>query len=370
MRFSPSQVWPFLKDLGADVVDDDCPAMSAAIAYYTVFSLPPLLVILVALAGLIFGPEAVTDAIVEQVRSSVGEGTGEEIRTMIEQAGGAFGGSWFAKLGGLVALLFGATGAFAQLQQSLNRAWEVEPDPEQGGLKAMIFKRILSLGMVVTIAFFLLVSLVLSAAIAAVGTLIDGMAISGWMEFGLQLASFVVSLGIITALFAAMFKVLPDAEVAWKDVWQGAFFTALLFTVGKTLIGIYLAKSDPGSSFGAAGSLVLLLVWIQYSALIVLIGAEFTQLWATRYGTGIKPDEDAVRVVEREDHDRSHQGAAGKARDRAEAKKVAAEKNEDAAEAAETGYPAEQGEADGADAEKPYQPGDHPWAKPRDPEPF
>ena len=369
MPFSPSHAWPFLKDLGKEVVDDECPAMSAAIAYYTVFSLPPLLVIIVALAGLFFGADTITDAIAEQVTSSVGPSAGEEIRSMIEQAGGAFGGSWFAKLGGIAALLFGATGAFAQLQQSLNRAWEVEPDPEQGGLKNLILKRILSLGMVLTIAFFLLVSLVLSAVIAALGAIVDGYAPSGLVEFGLQVAGFVVSLGIITALFASMFRVLPDAEVAWKDVWQGAFVTALLFTIGKTLIGIYLAKSDPGSAFGAAGSLVLLLVWIQYSALILLVGAEFTQLWAKRYGQGIRPDEDAVHVEEHVVIDREHQGAAGDRRDASEDRRDAREATEEDRESAQTGYPADRGE-DEPEAKKPYTSADHPWAKPRDPEPF
>ena len=359
MSFSPSHIWPFLKDLGAEVVDDECPAMSAAIAYYTVLSLPPLLAIIVALAGAVFGAGAVEDAIASQIRSSVGPSAAEEVRLMMAQSSDLLSGSAFAIVGGLAALLFGATGAFAQLQQSLNRAWEVEPDPEQGGLKNMILKRILSLGMVLTIAFFLLVSLVLSAVIAALGAIVDGYAPSGLVEFGLQVAGFLVSLGIITALFAAMFKVLPDAEVAWKDVWQGAFATALLFTIGKTLIGIYLAKSDPGSAFGAAGSLVLLLIWIQYSSLILLVGAEFTQLWAKRYGHGIQPDDDAVRVIEKEVHDRSHQPGHG-------APTLPSERR--AAGDVRPGTDAPGAEAAGAGARP--DPVDHPWVKPRDPEPF
>ena len=358
MSFSPSHVWPFLKDLGAEVANDDCPAMSAAIAYYTVLSLPPLLAIIVALAGAVFGAGTVEDAIASQIRGSVGPGAAEEVRAMMAQSGELLSGSAFAIAGGLAALLFGATGAFAQLQQSLNRAWEVEPDPKQGGLKTMLLKRVLSLGMVLTIAFFLLVSLVLSAVIAAIGSIVDGFAPSGLVQFGLQVAGFVVSLGVITALFAAMFKVLPDAEVAWKDVWQGAFFTALLFTIGKTLIGIYLTKADPGSAFGAAGSLVLLLIWLQYSALILLVGAEFTQLWAKKYGAGIKPDEDAVRVVEREVHDRSHQPGHPDA--------VAAAPSLIERRADGTATPG----ADAPGTEPRYQPGDHPWVKPRDPEPF
>jgi membrane protein len=370
MSFAPSHIVPFLKDLGAEVVDDDCPAMSAAIAYYTVLSLPPLLAILVALAGAVFGAGTVEDAIAGQIRSSVGPGAAEEIRAIMQQSGDLLSGSVLAIVGGLAALLFGATGAFAQLQRSLNRAWEVEPDPEQGGLKNVLMKRVLSLGMVVTIAFFLLVSLVVSGAISAIGSIVEGYAPSGLVQLGLQVASFAVSLALITALFAAMFRVLPDAEVAWKDVWLGAFVTALLFTVGKTLIGIYLATSNPGSAFGAAGSLVLLLVWIQYSSLIVLVGAEFTQLWAARCGHGIEPDDSAVRVVEKEVHDRSHQGAAGDRRNAAADRHGAQEEVEEDREAARTGYPADHGEAPGAEQERPYEPGDHPWVKPRDPEPF
>ena len=359
MPFSTSHVVPFLKDLGAEVVDDDCPAMSAAIAYYTVLSLPPLLAILVALAGAVFGAGTVEDAIAGQIRSSVGPGAAEEIRAIMQQSGDLLSGSAFAIVGGIAALLFGATGAFAQLQRALNRAWEVEPDPEQGGLKNVIMKRVLSLGMVVTIAFFLLVSLVLSGVISAIGSVVEGYAPSALVQFGLQVAGFAVSLALITALFAAMFKVLPDADVAWKDVWQGAFATALLFTIGKTLIGVYLATANPGSAFGAAGSLVLLLVWIQYSALIVLIGAEFTQLWASRYGHGIEPDDDAVRVVEKEVHDRSHQPGHP---DAAAAAPSLVERRAD-------GHVTPGADAPNASTPRP-KPADHPWVKGRDPEPF
>jgi membrane protein len=199
---------------------------------------------------------------------------------------------------GVLALLFGATGAFGELQSGLNRAWEVKPDPRQGGIKSFVGKRILSLGLVLTIAFLLLVSMVLSAALSAFGDALGGLlgGISGPL---IQVIQLVVSLAVITALFALIYKVLPDAKVAWPDAWVGAGFTTALFVAGKYLIGLYLSKSDPGSSFGAAGALALIMVWIYYSAMIVYLGAEFTQAWATEKGREIVPEPGAVRVETR-----------------------------------------------------------------------
>ena len=277
---------------GKDALEDDVPSLSAAIAYYTVFSLPPLLVVIVGVAGLIFGAEAVEEAIVDQVQGAVGPGAADEVAAMIEQRAGSLTGGLGAKLAGIAALLFGATGAFAQLQKALNRAWEVE-DAEGGGVVGVVMKRVLSFGMILTIAFLLLASLALSAALTALGDA-AGEAVGGLPPGLMQALNLALSLGVITVLFAFMFKVLPDAEIAWRDVWVGAFVTAVLFTVGKSLIGLYLGTADPGSAFGAAGSLALILVWIYYSALIVLVGAEFTQQWAVRLGEGIDPDgEDA-----------------------------------------------------------------------------
>ena len=270
---------------GKDALEDDVPSLSAAIAYYTVFSLPPLLVVIVGLAGLIFGAEAVETAIIDQVQGAVGPGAADEVAAMIEQRGGSLTGGLGAKVAGIAALLFGATGAFTQLQKALNRAWEVEED-ESGGIVGVVVKRLLSFGMILTIAFLLLASLALSAAITAVGDA-AGEAVGGLPPGVMQALNLVVSLGVVTVLFALMFKVLPDAEIAWRDVWVGAFVTAVLFTVGKFLIGVYLGTADPGSAFGAAGSLALILIWIYYTALIVLVGAEFTQQWANRLGEGI-----------------------------------------------------------------------------------
>ena len=283
-----------VKDLAVSTVtetlDDDVPSLAAAIAYYTVFSLPPLLVVIVAVAGAVFGPAAVREALTGQVGSMIGPDAAGAIDGMIASAGN-LGDGIGSKIAGLAALLFGATGAFGQLQKAMNRAWEVD-DTESGGLLATVFKRFVSFGMILTIAFLLLVSLAVSAAVAAFGSAASAMAPGAIAEVGMQALNVGVSLGVITVLFAAMFKWLPDAEVSWKDVWVGAFVTSILFTVGKTAIGIYLGRADPGSAFGAAGSLALILVWIYYSALILLVGVEFTQQWAAFKGRRIVADPD------------------------------------------------------------------------------
>ena len=285
--------WPLTKDLLTttfrEVGDDDVTSLAAAIAYYTVFSLPPLLVLIVGLAGAFLGPDKVTDLIAGQVGSNVGGGAEDAVRTMIDNAS-TLGTGIGAKLAGVAALLFGATGAFGQLQKALNRAWEVEPAGERGAFLSLILKRFLSFGMVLTVAFLLLVSLVVSSVLAALGDAAASVAGEGVVGVGVQLLNVVVGFGVTAALFAVLFRVLPDAEISWRDVAVGATVTAALFTLGKTAIGFYLGRAEPGSAFGAAGSLALLLVWIYYSALIVLVGAEFTQAWAERVGSGISEE--------------------------------------------------------------------------------
>ncbi|HEX8386037.1 MAG TPA: YihY/virulence factor BrkB family protein [Rubricoccaceae bacterium] len=273
---------------GKEVVDDDVPSLAAAIAYYTVFSLPPLLAVIVGVAGAVFGADAVQDALTGQVGSMIGPEAAGEIEGMIA-ASSDIGTGIGSKIAGLAALLFGATGAFGQLQKSMNRAWEVE-EAAGGGIMATVMKRVLSFGMILTIAFLLLVSLALSAVLAAFGDAAASFVPGGLGDVALHALNIVVSLGVITVLFAAMFKWLPDADVAWRDVWVGAFATSVLFTLGKTAIGLYLGTADPGSAFGAAGSLALILIWIYYSALIVLVGVEFTQAWAELKGGGIDPE--------------------------------------------------------------------------------
>jgi membrane protein len=283
-----------LKDAGKDFMDDECPVRAAALSYYIVFSLPPLLILILLIAGAVFEPAQVQQALNEQMGSFMGPQGAQEIGTIMEEAERP-GGKGLKAVLGIAAIIFGATGSFLQLQSALNRAWEVEPDPKQGGIKNMITKRILSLGMILGVAFLLLVSLALSAMLSAVGGMI-GRLIPGGSEVIAHIINFVLSFVVITLLFAAIYKVLPDAKISWKDVRVGAVVTALLFTIGKFLLGLYLGRSNPGEAFGAAGSLALLLVWIYYSSMIVLFGAEFTQAWAIRNGAGIVPKEGARRM--------------------------------------------------------------------------
>jgi membrane protein len=288
MALSFATIKSLVVTTGKEVVDDDVPSLAAAIAYYTVFSLPPLLVVIVAVAGAVFGPEAVREALTGQAGSMIGADGAGAIDGMIASASD-LGTGIGSKIAGLAALLFGATGVFGQLQKSLNRAWEIE-EPESGGILKTVLKRVVSFGLILTIAFLLLVSLAVSAVIAALGDAAASFAPSALAEVGIHAANIIVSLGVITVLFAAMFKWLPDAEITWREVWVGAFVTSVLFTLGKTAIGIYLGKADPGSAFGAAGSLALILVWIYYSALILLVGAEFTQAWSSQDGQAIRSD--------------------------------------------------------------------------------
>ena len=284
---------------------DRCSSMAAALSYYTVFSLPPLLLLLLTLLGLVLDPSDVQGRVSEQISSLIGLEGAEQVRAMIRNVERPEVDVTFLSVAGIAGLLIGATGALAQLQEALNRAWEVAPDPEKGGLIHKLGKRVLSLGMILTLGFLLLVSLVLSAVLSAFGdqlsTWLPG-ALSSW---ALRLMSFGLSFAVIAFLFGLIFKFMPDARIGWRDVAVGAVGTAGLFIAGKLLLSEYLARSDPGQAFGAAGSLALILVWVYYSSMIVLFGAEFTQVWAAEHGGGVLPDEHAVRVIETRRHVRA-----------------------------------------------------------------
>ena len=283
------------KDTFKEFFEDEITWKAAALSYFTVFAIAPLLVILLQVASFIWDPAQVRDALTGQFQALMGQDVARQVDTMMTSAEEkTASGSGARLMLSIAGLLFGATGAFVSLQTALNRAWEVEPDPRRGGIKNFITKRFLSLGMVLGIAFLVLVSLALTAALSAFGKAVFG-------GFGGAVAKeldFVLTFAVISLLFAAMFKVLPDAKVEWRDVWVGAIATALLFVVGKFLIGLYIGQSDPGSTFGAAGALAVLLVWIYYAAVILLLGAEFTQAWMKHHGREIEPEEGAVRVVE------------------------------------------------------------------------
>jgi membrane protein len=292
-----------LKKAASDFSEDDCMSSGAAIAYYAIFSLPPLLVLLLMIAGY-FGvePDRIQAAVQDQWGvASAGDRSAEEKRPnqanqeeeQEEPKPSQFG--ILSRIVGGAILLFSATGLFAQLQYALNRAWEVKPDPKQGGVWAFITKRILSFGMVLVVAFLLLVSFVLTTVIDELVAMLQGTSPEGpALAVGIvlnNLAAFVVA----TLLFAAMYKVLPDAKMAWKDAFVGACITALLFVIGKALIGWYLQNTDLASGWGsAAASMIGVLVWMYYSSLILLFGAELTQVWASDYGRGIEPAPGAV----------------------------------------------------------------------------
>jgi membrane protein len=278
-----------------DFQEDDCPRMAAAMSYFTVFSLPPLLALLLMVVAVFADPTDVQGRIEAQIESLVGADGAAQVRQMIAAADRPESRSPAKAALGLIVLLVGATGAFGQLQAALNRAWEVKPDPH-GGVRRMLLKRLLSLGMVLTIAFLLLVSLVVSAVLSAFGDLL-GSLLGGLSGAVMQLLQTAISFGAIAVLFALMFKWVPDARIRWRDALVGGAFTALLFGLGKLLIGMYLAQSDPGSSFGAAGALAIILVWIYYSAMILFLGAEFTEAWAVERGGGVEPEPGAIRTT-------------------------------------------------------------------------
>jgi membrane protein len=278
-----------------DFMKDDCMTSAAALSYYTVFSLPAVLMLIMLLVSSVMDPTDVRGGLESQLESLMGPSAGGEVRTILRETERP-GGGLIPSIVGIIALVFGATGALGQLQAALNRAWNVEPDPKQGGIKSFLTKRLFSLGMLLSIAFLLLVSLVISGALAGLSDRLSGFLPSGLSGPVLQILNIVVSLLVIGFLFAAMFKVLPDAKVAWRSAWIGGFATALLFVVGKFLIGVYLGQSNPGEAYGAAGSLIVLLLWIYYSSIILLFGAEFTETWAENRGEGVEPEPGAVRV--------------------------------------------------------------------------
>ncbi|MDB5744543.1 MAG: ribonuclease [Polaromonas sp.] len=263
-------------------IDDYAPSMGAAISYYTVFSIAPLLIIVIAVAGLVWGREAVQGELVGQMSGMMGEDGAKGVQALVESANQPAKGI-IATVISIVVLIIGATTVFAELQSSLDRIWQVPQGPKASGLWATLRSRLLSLGFILGLGFLLMVSLVSGAALAAVGSWASGL-LPGW-ESLLHVLNMVLSLGLATVLFAMIFKIMPQADVSWHDVWIGAVVTAVLFEIGKLLISLYIGKSGVASSFAAAGSLVVLLVWVYYSAQIFLLGAEFTWVYANEHGS-------------------------------------------------------------------------------------
>lgn len=282
--------WELAKRTWAGFCDDNVPRLGAALAFYTTFSIAPLLVISIAIASFFLGQEAASGHLKHELVSFLGEEGAQGIDAMLTAANQEKRTGIVSSIMGIVVLFFGATGVFIALKESMNTIWGVEQKPGSG-IMAMIRDRVLSFAMVLSVAFLLLVSLVLSAILSAFG---DWLAIP---EAWAHLTDFLVSTLVVTLLFMLIFKYLPDAEIQWEDVWLGAIFTALLFAVGKYLIGAYLGNAAVGSSYGALGSLVVLLLWVYYSSQILFLGAEFTEAYAEMSGKQIVPAKNARAVA-------------------------------------------------------------------------
>jgi membrane protein len=278
-------------EAASEWVNDKAPRLGAALAYYAIFSIAPLLVIAIAIAGMVLGEEAAQGQISAQVQNLVGTQGGEAVETMVKSANKPGAGTIGSALG-IGMLLFGAAALFGQLQDALNTIWEVQPKPGRGAW-GFVRDRFLSLTMVLGVAFLLLVSLIVSSALAAVGTLLGD-----WQTGTVGLiVTTSLDVVVVTVLFALIYKYLPDAVIAWRDVWFGAAVTAVMFSLGKFLIGLYLGRAGVGSAYGAAGSLAVLLVWLYYASQIFLFGAELTKAYANHLGSRITPKPYAEPVT-------------------------------------------------------------------------
>lgn len=284
---------PLLKETVSEWQDDEAARLAAALSLYTLLSLAPLLVIAVSVAGLVFGADAARGQISQQISGLVGPQAGQAIEAMIAQARSPEGGI-LGSVVGIVVLLFGASGVFGELQSALNRIWEVKPKPGRGW-RGMLRDRFLSFSMVMGVAFLLLVSLVVSTGIVALTSFFEHLVPLPALWHVLNIVVGVVLTGL---LFALMFKTVPDAQTTWRDVLVGGAVTAILFAIGRAGLSWYVGRASTTSAFGAAGSLVALIVWVYYSAQILFMGAEFTQVYAARRGAGIQPTPNAVPVDE------------------------------------------------------------------------
>ncbi len=282
-----------LKSAVANWLESQAFIYAAALAFFTVFSIAPVVIVVVAIAGIFLGEMAAQGQIFEQLQDGLGSEAAEVVQTAVINSQVDEGGLMPTLLG-LAATIVGATTVFAQMQQSLNQIWDVAPRPSRNSLWLFLRTRVLSLTIVLAIGFVLMVSLLLSVALRAVMAFAEQwLPMPGWTMISLEL---VVSLSVITLLFAAIFKILPDVILGWRDVLAGAFITALLFTIGRSLIAIYMAQAAPASSYGAAGSLVILLLWVNYSSLILLFGAAVTRAHCQARGLEIRPRNTAVCV--------------------------------------------------------------------------
>lgn len=309
-KYTFKDIWAMTKSTVAQFMENNSFRLAAALAYNTIFSLPPLLLIIIATAGRIWGEEAISGQLESQLASLLGPEAAKDIQTMIKNVT-LTGAGGIASTVGIAMLVLTATTFFVTLQDSLNSIWNIKVKPENSFLK-LARDRFLSFGLILSIALLMLISLVISAVLSFFTDYLAQNFPAIAVIF-IHLLNIVVSLGFITLLFALIYKFLPDAIIRWRDVWVGSFLTALLFVIGKFGIGWYIGNSEIGSAYGAAGSVIIILVWIYYSSLIVFFGSEFTQQYACTFGEKIRPKSNAVEVALREVHyEESHDAQAGR----------------------------------------------------------
>ncbi|MWW23349.1 YihY/virulence factor BrkB family protein [Algibacter lectus] len=285
-QFSLKELPSLIKETYTSWMADDPFRLSAIVAYYTVLALPALLVIIINVIGAIWGVEIVQGQVTDEISAALGKDAASAIENIISETQNSES-NFLSTVIGIGTLLFGATGVFYQLKISLNEIWKIKTNPNAKIWK-IVTDRALSFAFILVIGFLLLVSFIVTAAISALNSYIRD-ALPDVLLYIAYVLDFTLSVGIISVLFALMFKYLPDAKIKWRTVWIGAILTAILFVVGKLLLGIYFGQADPGSTYGAAGSIVLILLWVSYSSLILFFGAEFTYVYAKRYGKGIEP---------------------------------------------------------------------------------
>ncbi len=292
------KIYFFIKEVIDKWVDDKAAKLGAAVSFYTIFSLAPLLIIAISVAGVIFGEDAARGRIVTEIHGLIGREGAEVVQTAIKNANQS-SSNWYAIVFSIVTLIIGSTVVFVEIQDSLNMIWKVKPKPERNPIIGFLKDRLISFAMVVATGFLLLVSLLISTVLSALADYITKSFVSIPIQL-LQISNIIISFSVIFILFAMIFKVLPDVQIAWSDVWVGAAVTSGLFVLGKYLIGLYLGTSTLSSTYGAAGSLVVLLLWIYYSAQILYLGAEFTQVYSNRFGSGIKPADAFMRYKQKD----------------------------------------------------------------------
>lgn len=288
MRFKTKDTITLLKASFFSWIDKDPFRQSAVIAYYSIFSIPGLLVLIISIAGYFFGDDTVNKNILQQISSTMGSETSKQISQILIRSTESKSTIWGSIVGVLI-LLIGSTGVFVELQKSLNLIWKVEVIP-QNGFFTILKARLFSFGLILAIAFLLLVSLVVSAALSSMASWAKEFTNDSTMIF-FNILNFIFSFAVISILFALMFKILPDAKIKWKHVWLGSIVTGALFTIGKTILAFYFSTADPASIYGVAGSVILILLWVSYSSMILFFGAEFTAVYAKFYSGTIPPSD-------------------------------------------------------------------------------